>query len=57
MGRYGVLTTEEARIAAKIALAEVVKGADPAENRKFARGAMTIETLCREYLVKAEGGQ
>src|SRR3954453_16358669 len=43
LGRYGVLTTEEARKSAKSALAEVLKGADPAENRKLARGAMTIE--------------
>jgi integrase len=56
LGRYGVLTVEEARKAAKIALADVVKGADPAENKKLERGAVTIETLCREYLDKAERG-
>ena len=56
VGRYGVLTVEEGRKAAKLALAEVVKGADPAESRKLARGAMTIEELCREYLTKAEAG-
>jgi integrase len=56
LGRYGVLTVEEARKAAKVALAEVAKGADPAESRKLARGAMTIEELSREYLEKAERG-
>jgi integrase len=56
LGRYGVLTVEEGRKAAKLALAEVVKGADPAESRKLARGAMTIEELSREYLDKAERG-
>jgi integrase len=56
IGRYGVLTVEEARKEAKIALAEVLKGADPAENRKLERGAATIETLCREYLNKADRG-
>jgi integrase len=56
IGRYGVLTVEEARKEAKIALAEVLKGADPAESRKLERGAMTIETLCREYLDRAERG-
>jgi integrase len=56
LGRYGVLTTEEARIAAKIALVDVLKGADPAENRKLERGAMTIKVLCGEYLDKAEQG-
>lgn len=56
VGRYGVLTVEEGRRAAKLALAEVVKGADPAENKRLARGAMTVEELAREYLDKAERG-
>jgi integrase len=56
LGHYGVLTVEEGRRAAKLALAEVVKGADPAENKKLARGAMTIEELSKEYLDKAEQG-
>jgi integrase len=56
VGRFGVLTVEEARREAKLLLAEVVKGSDPAENKKLARGAMTIEELCREYLTKAEKG-
>jgi integrase len=56
LGRYGVLTPEEARKDAKLALADVVRGADPVESKKLARGAMTIEELCREYLEKAERG-
>jgi integrase len=56
LGRYGVLTVEEARKAARIALADVSQGSDPAENRKLERGAVTIETLCREYLDRAERG-
>jgi integrase len=56
LGRYGVLTAEEGRKAARLALAEVVKGADPAESRKLARGAMTVEELCQEYMEKAERG-
>ena len=56
LGRYGVLTAEEARRDAKLALGDVVRGADPAENRKLARGAMTIEELAEEYLDKAERG-
>src|SRR6516164_10282576 len=43
LGRYGVLTPEEARKDAKRALADVVRGADPVESKKLARGAMTIE--------------
>ncbi len=56
IGRYGVLTVEEARREAKLALADVLKGADPAESKKLARGAMTIEELATEYLDKAEAG-
>lgn len=56
LGRYGVLTVDEARKAAKLALGEVARGSDPAESRKLERGAMTIEALCREYFDKAERG-
>lgn len=56
LGRYGVLTVEEGRRSAKLALAEVVKGSDPAESKKLARGAMTVEELSREYLTKAGKG-
>lgn len=56
LGRYGILTPEEARRDAKLALAEVVRGLDPVESKKLARGAMTVEELCREYLDKAERG-
>jgi hypothetical protein len=56
LGRYGVLTVEEGRREAKLALGDVVRGSDPAESRKLARGAMTIEELCREYLDKAGRG-
>jgi integrase len=56
IGRYGVLTVEEARKAARIALAEASQGSDPAENRKLERGAITIEALCREYIDKAKRG-
>lgn len=56
LGRYGVLTVEEARKAAKLALSDVLKGEDPAENKKLERGAITMEALCREYLDKAERG-
>jgi integrase len=56
LGRYGVLTVDEGRKAAKLALAEVARGSDPVETRKLERGAMTIEALCREYLDRAERG-
>jgi integrase len=56
LGRYGVLTVEEARKEARLALADVARGADPVHSRKAERGAMTVETLCREYLDRAEKG-
>jgi len=56
LGRYGVLTAEEGRREAKLALSDVVRGFDPAEARKLARGAMTIEELAEEYLDKAARG-
>lgn len=56
IGRHGVLTVEEARRAARISLADVAKGSDPAESRKLERGAITIAELCGEYLNKAQGG-
>lgn len=56
IGRYGRLTAQEGRKAGRIALAEVTKGADPAEARKLERGAMTVEALCNEYLDRAERG-
>ena len=40
LGRYGVLTAEEGRREAKLALANVLKGSDPAEARKLERGAL-----------------
>ena len=56
LGRYGVLTVEEGRKEAKLALGEGREGADPAESKKLARGAMTIEELCREYLTRRSPG-
>jgi integrase len=56
LGRYGVFTVEEARKEARIVLADVAKGSDPAETKKLERGAMTMTELCREYLDKAERG-
>jgi hypothetical protein len=57
VGQFGVLTVEEARKAAKIALAHVLKGDDPAESKKLERGAVTVEALCRVYLDRAERGR
>jgi hypothetical protein len=56
LGRYGVLTVDEARLAARLALAAVARGNDPAEQRAADRSALTVKELCREYLDRAERG-
>lgn len=57
LGRYGVLTPQQARKFAKLALADVARGLDPVELKAAERGAMPMSDLCREYLTKAEGGK
>lgn len=54
LGKAGVLTPEEARTEAKLKLAEVAKGIDPAGDRKSAREAMTVKELCALYMENAE---
>jgi integrase len=56
IGRYGVLTPEQARQQARLKLADVARGDDPAAMQALERGAMTVAALCREYLDKAERG-
>jgi hypothetical protein len=56
LGRYGVLTPDEARKLAKQRLAEVARGGDPVDKRAQERKAMTIRQLCKAYLEAAENG-
>jgi integrase len=56
VGRYGVLTPDQARGHARDLLVRVAKGEDPAETKAEARSAITIADLCHEYLTKAEQG-
>jgi integrase len=53
LGRYGVLTVDEARKLAKQNLGQVVEGSDPAQRRHSQRKQMTIAELCDLYF--AEG--
>src|SRR5215207_1940574 len=56
VGRYGVLTPDEARQQARLALADVARGDDPAERKGADRGAVTVADLCAEYLDRAAHG-
>ncbi len=50
VGNHGRLTAEEARKEARLILAEVERGGDPAETRDAARKAPTMAELCDRYL-------
>lgn len=56
LGKFGVLTADQARKIAKARLAEAAKGDDPAEKRSEDRKAMTVRQLCRAYLEAAGRG-
>jgi hypothetical protein len=49
LGRYGILTADQARELARNALAEVAQGRDPAEARAANREALTVAELVTEY--------
>jgi len=57
IGRYGVLTVEQARDQAKIKLGVIADGHDPAEDNALSRQAVTVTELCDWYLAEAEDGR
>ncbi|MEC3909747.1 site-specific integrase [Sphingobium sp. CR2-8] len=57
LGRFGVLTVDQARDLAKVKLGEVAKGEDPAEEARRARKEMTVTELCDWYLTEARAGR
>jgi integrase len=58
IGRHGApWTPESARAEARRVLGEVVKGADPAVEKRARRKAATIAELCDSYLTDAEAGR
>ena len=58
IGRHGSpWTPESARGEARRLLGEIVKGADPAADRREARAAMTVAELCDKYLADATAGR
>jgi len=56
IGPFGPLTAEQARERAKLELAKVVDGDDPADERDQLRAAITVGQLCELYLEAAEAG-
>jgi integrase len=56
LGRFGVLTSDQARNQARRVLADVIKGGDPASKRSEERRAITVRQLCHLYLDTAEKG-
>jgi integrase len=58
IGRYGVMTVEEARREAKTVLGKIAKGVDPLEEKEAAAGqAATVAEVCDWYLAEAEAGR
>jgi integrase len=56
LGKFGVLTAEQARDLAKDILAKVHAGEDPAAQKVEAKVAKTIGELCDLYVAEAEKG-
>jgi integrase len=56
IGRYGLITVEQARDQAKIKLGMVASGVDPAEQEDVPEDSMTVSDLCDWYLKEAKAG-
>jgi hypothetical protein len=56
IGRFGVLTPDEARRLAREKLADVIKGFDPVAAQMEQLKAMTVKQLCEEYITASEKG-
>ncbi|GAA4771882.1 hypothetical protein GCM10023219_18550 [Stakelama sediminis] len=57
LGRFGVMTIEQARDEARIKLGDVARGLDPAEEKRAARDGLTVGQLCDWYLTEAASGR
>jgi integrase len=56
LGRYGVLTVEQARTLAAAKLGEVATGKDPGKETRDARNGITVAEMCDWYLIEARAG-
>lgn len=57
LGRYGVITVEQARDEARIKLSDVARGQDLADEKRTSREGVTVGQLCDWYLSEAEAGR
>jgi hypothetical protein len=57
LGRYGLMTVEEARIIAHEKLVAVSKGIDPVAEDAKAAGLVTVAEICDWYTAEAEAGR
>lgn len=57
IGRYGLMTVEEARKLAHEKLVAVSKGVDPVAEETKAAGLLTVAEVCDWYLAEAEAGR
>jgi site-specific recombinase XerD len=57
IGRYGLMTVEEARKLAHEKLVAVSKGVDPVAEEAQAAGLLTVAEVCDWYLAEAEAGR
>jgi integrase len=56
LGRFGIMTVEQARDLAKVKLGKVAAGEDPADEVRQARKGMTVAEMCDWYLTEARAG-
>jgi integrase len=57
IGRYGLMTAEEARTLAHEKLVAVSKGVDPVAEEAKAAGLLTVAEICDWYIAEAEAGR
>ena len=57
IGRYGVVTVEQARDDARIKLGQIAKGEDPADIKQASKSGLTVGAVCDWYLTEAEAGR
>ena len=57
IGRYGILTVEQAREKAKIQLGSIADGKDPAAEKNDRKQAMKVEEVCDWYMSEATAGR